>query len=479
MKKHINATFFVVILVCSLTIIYFTFFANHNEVALKSDFNIVLITIDALRADHLSCYGYNRNTSPNIDRIAEKGIIFKNATATSSWTAPSMASLFTSVYPINHGVVHGMGYKKDETIYTQEVFSDELTTLAELLKEHGYTTIGVASNLHLSEKFGFARGFDSFGCLPFVPADSVNRIICRLESEIKNFDKYFLWIHYIDPHYPYSPRKPWINHYLPEESTLQISNLSDLSPMDLMIFNNKLKKDNRELSKQTITMLKKNLLARYDSEINYVDSYIGELIQIFDQDDNTIIIITSDHGEEFFEYDYVGHGNNLHHETTHIPLIIKLPSSYKKGIVEKNISLVDVMPTILHTLNITAPDQTLGQSFWENKEPLFWLKKMLLRKESSEYKFAELDNWYTFKSIITPEWKYIYDYKDNTEQLYNIKSDPMELNNLADKKAKQCNKLREQLFKWVSDSKKYPTIKQARKLSPEEKEKLKELGYIQ
>ena len=476
MKKHINATFFVVILVCSLTTIYFTFFANHNEVALKRDFNIVLITIDALRADHLSCYGYNRNTSPNIDKIAEKGIIFKNATATSSWTAPSMASLFTSVYPVNHGVIHGLGYKKAG--YRQEVFSDKLTTLAEILKAHGYTTIGIASNLHLSEKLRFARGFDFFRCLPFVPADSVNGIICRWEDEIKKYGKCFLWIHYIDPHYPYSPREPWINHYLSEESMLQISNLSDMSTRDLIIFYNKLKEDNQELSKQTMTMLKKNLLARYDSEINYVDSYIGELIQIFDQDDNTIIIITSDHGEEFFEYDYVGHGNNLHHETTHIPLIIKLPSSYKKGIVEKNISLVDVMPAILHTLNITAPDQTLGQSFWEKKGPLFWLKKMLLRKESSEYKFAELDNWYTLKSIITPEWKYIYDYKDNTEQLYNIKSDPMELNNLADKKAKQCNKLREQLFKWVSDSKKYSTTKQSLKLSPEEKEKLKELGYI-
>ncbi len=445
----------------------------------KDDFNIVLITIDALRADHLSCYGYNRNTSPNIDKIAEKGIIFKNATATSSWTAPSMASLFTSVYPINHGVLHGMSYKKDKTIHKQEVFSDELTTLAELLKEYGYTTIGLASNLHLSEKFGFARGFDFFGCLPFVPADSVNGIICRWGDEIKKYDKYFLWIHYIDPHYPYSSREPWINNYLSEESMLQFSNLSDMSPWDLAVLHNKLKKDNQELSKQMMTMLKKNILARYDSEINYVDSYIGELIQTFDQDDNTIIIITSDHGEEFFEYDYVGHGNNLHHETTHIPLIIKLPSSYKKGIVEKNISLVDVMPTILHTLNITAPDQTLGQSYWEKKGVLHWFEKIFLSKNPAEYKFAELDNWHTLKSIVTPEWKYIYDYKDNTEQLYNIKSDPMELNNLADKKAKQCNKLRKQLFKWVSNSKKYPTTKISPKLSPEEKEKLKELGYIQ
>ena len=101
----------------------------------EEDFNIVLITVDTLRADHLSCYGYDRNTSPAIDKIAEKGIIFNNALAPSSWTAPSMVSLLTSVYPINHGVNHGIGYMKNRTIHIQEVFSSKLVTLTEILKE--------------------------------------------------------------------------------------------------------------------------------------------------------------------------------------------------------------------------------------------------------------------------------------------------------------------------------------------------------
>ena len=101
----------------------------------KNDFNIVLITIDALRADHLSCYGYERKTSPNIDKIAEKGIVFKNVIAPSSWTAPSMVSLFTSTYPINHGVIQGLVKGKK---VTQKTISSELTTLPEILKAHGY-----------------------------------------------------------------------------------------------------------------------------------------------------------------------------------------------------------------------------------------------------------------------------------------------------------------------------------------------------
>ena len=112
----------------------------------KDDFNIVLITIDALRADHLSCYGYERNTSPNIDKIAEKGIVFNNVIAPSSWTAPSMVSLFTSVYPINHGVIHG--FTKDGEVLRQEVFSNGLITLTEILQKQGYATFGVASNHH-------------------------------------------------------------------------------------------------------------------------------------------------------------------------------------------------------------------------------------------------------------------------------------------------------------------------------------------
>ena len=479
MKKHINATFFVVILVCSLTIIYFTFFANHKEVALKSDFNIVLITIDALRADHLSCYGYNRDTSPNIDKIAEKGIIFKNAIATSSWTAPSMASLFTSLYPINHGVIHGMGYKKDETISTQEVFSDELITLSELLKEHGYTTIGVASNLHLSKKFGFARSFDYFACLPFEPAHSVNEVIGLWERTINKSDKYFLWVHYIDPHYPYSPKKPWVTQYISKESMSQITNLSDMSPWDLTVLHKKLKEDKGWLSKLKMTALEEKLLAHYDSEVNYVDSYIGELIQKFNLVKNTLIIITSDHGEEFFEYDFVGHGNNLHHETTRIPLIVKLPHSSVKEKVEKNVSLVDIMPTILHILDIVPPEQSLGQPFLEKERIVGAGKKIVLRKRPSMYVYSELDNWNTLRAVITPKWKYIYDYKDNAEKLYDITSDPMELNDLAEIETTQLRHMKERLFSWESHAKKYPTTKLSPKISLEEKEKLKELGYIQ
>ena len=442
---------------------------DNSQDVLKNDFNIVLITIDALRADHLSCYGYERETSPNIDKIAEKGIIFKNSIAPSSWTAPSMVSLFTSLYPINHGVIHGIFYVHNKTIYKQEVFSSDLVTLAEILQAHGYTTFGVASNRHLSEKFGFAKGFNYFECLHWHSAQSVNKVVHSWEKQIRKSDKFFLWIHYLDPHHPYKARNPWIEQYTPKAFTRKLS-LTSKSSSALTKLIPTFEKDPQALS---------NLIALYDSEINYVDSYLGKLIQKFRMDKNTLIIITADHGEGFLDHSQLGHGNNLYYETTNIPLIIKLPYSSKKETVNKQVNLVDIMPTILHTLNIDPPEQTLGKSILEKEGTLARLKKMLLGNEIPDCTFSELDTTHILKTIMTPEWKYIYNYTDRTEQLYNIKSDPLEIGNLADKKSRLCNQLKEKLFNWTSTAKKYPTKKQHFKLSPEEKEKLKGLGYIQ
>lgn len=437
--------------------------------ATEKDVNVVLITIDALRADHLSCYGYDRNTSPNIDSIAEKGSVFNNVIAPCSWTAPSVVSLLTSVYPINHGVKHGIGYKKNKTIHIQEVFSSKLFTLAEILKTQGYTTFGVASNLHLDEQFGFARGFDYFHCLPFLPAPIVNKRVYAWEEQIRQADKFFLWIHYFDPHHFYHARTPWIDNYTPRELTEELK-LSNKKWPELTQLISTFKRDPQTLS---------NLIALYDSEINFVDSHIGELIQKCDLDKDTLLIITSDHGEEFLDHGKLGHGHDLHRAVINIPLIIKQPDGSEKKAVNKQVSLLDIMPTILRFLDIDPPEYLLGKSLWKTYDPFSWFKKTLLRKDAIQYNFSEVEARATLKAIITPEWKYIYNFKMQTGQLYNIQVDPLELNNLADKRVDKSSQLKEQLFNWVSTAKQYPPKKQEFQLTPQEKEKLQGLGYIQ
>jgi arylsulfatase A-like enzyme len=447
-----------------------------NEDVPKKDFNIVLITIDTLRADHLSCYGYERETSPNIDKVAEKGILFKNVIAPSSWTAPSMVSLFTSTYPINHGVIHGLAFRKKREKrkqYSQAVFSDELATLPEILKKQGYTTFGVSSNHNLTPRFGFARSFDYFKYrgyhLGSATAKYINELVYLWEDKIKKTGKYFLWIHYMDPHHPYNARSPWIEQYTSQSLTPKL-NLLSKSASELNNLIPTFKENPQELA---------NLLALYDSEINYVDSYVGDLIKRLELDKNTLLIITSDHGEQFLEHGKIGHPFNLHSEVLNVPLIVKLPDVSEMVTIENQVSLLDIMPTISHILDTEPPEQTCGKSFLEDKESLTWLKTILFRKRGARYNFAELDAGIILKTITTPEWKYIYNYKNQTQQLYNVISDPNELNNLADKKALQSDQLKKQLLNWVSTSKTYPIKSQSFELSQKEKEKLEAMGYLQ
>ena len=433
--------------------------------AARDDFNIALITIDTLRADHLSCYGYERETSPHIDAVAKEGIIFKNVVSPASWTAPSMVSLFTSTYYVNHGVIHGLPFQEAKGL-SQEAFSEKLVTLPELLKDNGYTTFGISSNHTLTAELGFARGFDYFRDVNWMPADVINNLVYKWEDAIKKSNKFFLWVHYIDPHYHYRPHLPWIERYIPgiPEQFEQVNRI----PLHMLEKNIK---ENPEILTK--------VLALYDSEINYVDSYVGELIERFELDKNSLLIIASDHGEQFMEHGGVGHSIALHKEELHVPLIIKFPeASSKKGSVERQVSLLDVMPTILNLLGIYQPEQAAGKPLLENIGIWIYLKKLLPGGQSSAHHFAELESCAILKTIMAPPWNYIYGYQTQSGALYNTVSDPFEQTNLIEKHPEQADSLKKQLFAWVSQAKKYPPRSHVTELSPGEREKLQALGYL-
>jgi arylsulfatase A-like enzyme len=431
--------------------------------------NIVLITIDTLRADHLSCYGYYRKTSPNIDCLAAQGIICHTVYAPSSWTAPSMASLFTSVYPVNHGVMHGFGYKQGTTIRVQEVFSTNLVTLAEALVSRGYTTFGVASNYHLSEKFGFERGFDYFTCLPFLSADKVNESVHAWEDEIRNAEKFFLWVHYFDPHSPYTPHEPWIREYADQAGTTKLLDQQWNSPTD---WGGEMKRLHKDVAAAD------HYLALYDSEINYVDAHLGKLLERLNLDGNTLILITSDHGEEFQEHGQEGHGKNLYQETVRVPLVVKLPGHLKGTIPDRHINLVNVMPTILDMVDISPPAEIMGTSCWREQSLLMWLKGKVTGSDR-DYSYSELDTKRSLKAVFAPPWKYIHDFKNGTGELYNLAADPWETHNHAGENTGMRDQLRDHLLQWVETARRYPTTKYDIEIAPELKEQLKGLGYLQ
>ncbi len=422
----------------------------------QDDFNIVLITIDTLRADHLSCYGYERKTSPNIDSIAKEGIRFTNALATSSWTSPSMASIMTSLYPISHGVRHG--FTKSGKAYNQELLHEKFDTLAEVLKNHGYTTFGAVANVHMVEELGFGQGFDYYHCEGFDKASKINNIVFSWKDKIKNANKIFLWVHYFDPHHFYNAQSPWINDYAGE---LWIGNthLSKKSMKELkkLIPNFKQKKSTLEY-----------LTALYDSEISYADHHIGKLICKLGLDKNSLIVITSDHGEEFLDHDSLCHAHSLYQELIHVPFIIKLPSSSKELVVDEPVSIIDIMPTILGVAGIVLLNEFKGENLLEQDK----------LSQQRDYLFSELTKVRTLRTILNNNWKYIYDYKTRKEALYNITEDPGELVNLVHQEASIAKELKEELINWVSTSPKGPSIKMQVKPSKDIEEKLKAMGYI-
>lgn len=420
--------------------------------------NIILITVDALRPDNMSIYGYGRETTPYIDRLAKDGIIFNQVISVSSSTIASIPSLMTSTYPSRH-LVHSMGVK----------MSDSIRTLAQILKKNGYYTAMIVA--HLFPHFLYKRQDYNYvsiknNCDSAIVTQDVIRWIEN--NRKKNF---FLWIHYFDPHGPYTPPEVFARKYLNDkfyrENSKIISILDNYRGGFGGIPRYQLLGDNTDVS---------YYISQYDAEINYVDFQIGNLIKVLKERglySRTIIILTADHGESLGEHNhYFDHGGYLYDILIRVPLIIKLPNEdFKNKIVSVQISHIDVVPTILDILKIRRDRVMVGHS----------LKKLIFTGDSSylpEYVFCELYEGTSKVAVRTSEWKLIFFKENNTYELYNLKNDPGELINVLDSEKTIFLKLKEILDKWMQHN-----ISKDRKqlipLQEIDRSYLENLGYLQ
>ncbi len=307
--------------------------------------NVILIVIDTLRADHLGCYGYSRNTSPFIDSLAEEGIIFQQMLAQTSWTRPGTASILTGLYPKHHGA-----NTRDDLL------AEEILLLPEILKKQGFHTAAFMTNVNTGQEQGFGQGFDEFFYFPAKltrarrdidsTSDRLNQVLLKHLRQLKQPDKNFIYIHYLDPHAPYMP----VEKHFSKDDKFVFSN-------DFINSLGKLAPKAKKLHKAMAEMVN-----AYDDEILYNDKMIGQVIQTLKEKkmySNSIIIVTSDHGEEFFEHGWHGHGKNLYQEQLLVPLIVSLPNRAHKEIKE-TANQVDIVPTILSLLKIPTPTQIDG-----------------------------------------------------------------------------------------------------------------------
>lgn len=301
--------------------------------------NIIVIVIDSLRARNLSCYGYERNTTPTIDSLAATGILWANCLAQSSWTLPSMTSIMTGLTERSHGAG-----QRDNLEY---MLHPDAPFLANLMRDHQYRTFGYFNVAYLDEIHGFNRGFDSFRCEMGIPvrADTITGAFTGWLDSLEAGEPFFALLHLYDPHMPYNPPEPYNTMFGPLAENFQ----SRWTMTDDGVI---LDPENRQ-----------HYIDLYDGETAFADNELSLLfthLRSAGLDGNTIILITADHGEEFNEHGSIFHGHSFFQEVIHVPLIITGPG-IPAGVVDSTwVGLFDLAPTILGIAGIPVPEVMEG-----------------------------------------------------------------------------------------------------------------------
>lgn len=419
--------------------IFFIFSFNDCKHRKVKDFNIVLIVIDTLRSDHLPFYGYEKNTAPFLWELSKKSIVFKNAFSASSWTSPATASIFTSLYPFQHGVLMGLlairnAQKIDPNVKVNRI-PEEITTITEVLKKNGYQTYGISDNLNVGKSQGFTQGFDRFKTFMYKQATAVNDTIKKWRKKLMAKGKYFLYIHYMEPHAPYHPRKPWYKPYEDE---------------------------------------RKNRISAYDSEINFVDQHIKELFELFQWEHNTLVIVTADHGEGLWDHGLMIHGKTLYREEIQVPLMIYLPEEKVSRHVSTNVGTIDILPTVRDLLELPADKNDEGVSlvpFIKGRE------NNLEKRNLFSYLWVKTKGKVEWKSTIYKKWHFIIKLPD-FRHLYFLLKDIKEEENKFNEARTTAVQFEQRFEHFLKTSKKYKQKSSTYKLDKKKADKLKSLGYV-
>jgi arylsulfatase A-like enzyme len=438
----------------------------------KTSPNIIFIVIDALRSDHLGCYGYQRNTTPYIDTLAENGLIFKNCIAQSPWTLSSMASIFTSRYPSQIGVGAVADKNGMRNLYQNipSALQEEELTLAEVFTENEYHTLSIAPNYFVSEKFGLSQGFEEGFYTRHKNAEQVvDLAIEQLRGNLKK--KIFLYLHFMDVHVPTNPPPPYSTLY----STL------DNKPHNRNHYEWSYKKG-ESLDTQEFREYKSHKIALYDGALNFIDAQINRLMEFIQNsplEGNNIIIISSDHGEEFWDhalfekknyedprgYYGIDHGHTMFRELLDVPLIM-----YGKGVpknsIHQQVRNLDIMPSLIGLSNTKKINSRMEGIDIVKKVKKNKLKDLVAISEDISYGYEK-------KSLQDHEYKYI---SGEVELFFHKTKDPLEKTNIIENKpdlAVQYNKTLHNFFDTIKHHKR-ESVKKDKELI----EELRSLGYI-
>ncbi|ACM59099.1 sulfatase [Halorubrum lacusprofundi] len=447
--------------------------------------DIVLVTVDSLRADHVGWHGYDRNTTPNLDQRAASAQTFTSAFSHACSTRPSFPSIMTSSYALEYG-----GFER---------LSSKRTTIAELLEEAGYETAGFHSNLYLSADFGYDRGFNRFfdsksdpGTLAklrqevkthldsdghlygflqqafnatekragielgsaYIDAEEItDRALSWASSTSSN--PRFLWVHYMDVHHPYVPPAEHQRRFRDEP----------VNDRDAVQLRRKMLESPEKITDQEFN----TLIDLYDSEISYVDAQVERLIETLqaEWDNNPVIAFTADHGEEFLDHGGFSHSATFYDEVIHVPLFV---DTGEDETVENDnlVGLMDLAPTLADKADVDRPETYRGQPLSQVEDQ--WNRSEVIAE------WADTDTDDRRFAVRTTNWKYIRE-ENGAEQLYDLTADPEEMNDLATGNPNVLSDLRETLEDHLA------TLDESREdlgdveMDEEVRQRLRDLGY--
>lgn len=403
--------------------------------------NVLFLTIDTLRADRLTPYGYGRPTSPAIAELAQSSVVFEEAQASSSWTLPTLASVVTGHYSSTHRC-----WKRKSRL------SPAFDTLPELLRDAGYDTAAAISHLFLARRYGLQQGithFDTSFDRPVAHGDTAVSSpgvterglgFLRHQAESPDAGPWFLWLHYFDPHFKYTAHGGDSAQFGEDE------------PSD-----------------------------RYDGEIRYTDGYLGEVLESLEDlglADSTVVVLFADHGEEFGEHGELYHGHTLHRELVRVPLMIRAPG-FPSGRVSTPVRTVDLMPTVLELVGLDVPAELPGVSLvpalagGESSMPSLRSTPAL-----SEVRLFTGPN--QFESLVEGDWKLLVRLSDRRASLYSLRDDPGEMRDVAAEEHERVAEMQMTLEGVVREAREageiYAPVAELG-LSSDEQDVLNSLGY--